>query len=298
MYPHRGWQWPAALAWLMLPALGSIAYGRTPLALNLEVVNGEKPPVPARPSASAAMLVLNAMPEPRRELLATSLLRLATVVDKKKNPLFVSLDDSEERSAVEDLIAQTAPAFTAAANLAAGSWQSPEGDVLVRPVARCAPKRQCVRLGGVPGGDESEKRPRFLAWPLGYAIVLAVADQAGLHKVAEALRAPGSFQIGLVLSSAELHSLRASPAQLALQRHARRLVEAMPKGRTSLSQRLADLASAGTGKAGLAWLRLPPDTILVVPRLGALATPEQFVADVRSRLATIASKVDWLASPR
>jgi hypothetical protein len=244
------------------------------------------------------MLVLNAMPEPRRELLASSLLRLANVADKKKNPLFVSLDDSEERSTVEDLIAQTAPAFTAAANLTAGSWQSPEGDVLVRPTARCAPKHPCVRLGGVSGGDESEKRARFLAWPLGYAIVLAVVDPTGLHKVAEALRAAGSFQIGLVLSSAELHSLRASPAQLALQQHARRLVKTMPKARTSLAERLTDLALAGTGKDGLAWLRLPSDTILVVPRLGALATPDQFVADVRSRLATVECKVEWLASPR
>jgi hypothetical protein len=282
----------------LLPALGSNAYGRTPLALNLEVVTGEKPPAPARSSASEAMLVLNAMSEPRRELLATSLQRLATVVDRRKNPLFVSLDDSEERATVEELIAQTSPAFTAAANLAPGSWRSPEGDMLVRPAARCAPKRQCIRLGDAPGGAENEKRARFLAWPLGYAIVLAVVEPAELHKVAEALRTPGSFQIGLVLSSAELHSLRESPAQLALQRHARRLVKAMPKARTPLSERLANLASAGTGKDSLAWLRLPPETVLVVPRLGALATPEQLVADVRSRLATVESKVDWLASPR
>ena len=170
--------------------------------------------------------------------------------------------------------------------------------MLIRPAASCTPRRQCVRLGCAPSRDENERRLRFLAWPLGYAIVLAVGERAKLDKINEALRAPGSFQIGLVLSSAELHTLRTSPAQQALQQHARRLVKAMPNTQSPLSHRLANLASAGMGKDGLAWLKLPPDTILVVPRLGALATPDQFVADVRSRLATVDDKVEWLASPR
>jgi hypothetical protein len=276
----------------------SPAYGRTPPAIKLEVVTGQKPVPSAPASPVAAMLVLNAMPETRRQLLAGSLAKLAAVVDKMKNPFFVSLDDSEERSAVEELIAQTAPAFTAATNLAAGHWDSSEGDVQVRPVARCFDRRLCIPLIGPPHNDASEQRARFLAWPLGYAVLLAVDNRAELDRVAEALRAPASFLIGLVLTSAELHSVRSSPALLTLQRSARHLVKTMPKSSAPLFETLANLANAGTGKDRLAWLRLPPETILVVPRLGALATSEQFVAEVRGRVQVAGSKVAWLSSPR
>jgi len=283
-------------------AIRSPAYGRTPPTLKLEVVTGQRPGAPAPASPSAAMLVLNAMPETRRQLLADSLAKLATMVDKMKNPFFVSLDDHQEQSVVEDLMAQTAPAFTAATNLAAGHWDSPEGDVQVRPVARCSAQRLCIPLVGFPrnnrNNNESEQRARFLAWPLGYAVFLTVDDRAELDRVAEALRAPGSFQIGLVLTSPELHSVRSSPALLTLQRNARHLVKTMPKSSAPLFETLTNLANAGTAKDRLAWLRLPPDAILIVPRLGALATCDQFVGEIRSRLQDVGSKVTWLSSPK
>lgn len=284
-----------AVLWLLLPAMAAAAE-RIPLGVALEVETKPKAVPATRSSSSAAMLVLNSMAEPRRALLASSLDRLAAVVNQKKNPFYVALDDREERKAVEDLIAQTAPAFTAAATLAAGAWSSPEGDMVVRPVVRCASGSSCIRLGVGAGSDEQERRARFLAWPLGYAVLLAVGSSADVDAVAEALRAPGSFQIGLVLASRELHALRASPAVATIKRQARQLVAGLPKSR--LSTTLADLAAAGSGKDELGWLRLAADTILVVPRLGALATPEQFVADVRSRLATVERKVAWLVSPR
>jgi hypothetical protein len=297
MHLRLAWRWPAILASsLLLSALGSAAYGRTPLELHLEVAT--KPTAVSPPTtSSAAMLVLNAMPENRRRLLAESLAKLGAVVDRKKNPLFVSLDDSEERAAVEDLVAQTAPLFTAATSLAAGSWPSPEGDVQVLPVAHCAPARPCVRLADPAGSDEQSRRARFLAWPLGYAVFLAVSDRAKLDEVALTLRAPGSFQIGLVLTSAELHELRASPALVALQKNARRLLKSMPDTRTPLATTLASLVRAGRSRRELPWLQLPSDTILVVPRLSALATADKLVADVRNRLASVDTQVEWLASP-
>lgn len=300
MQPRLGW---SLLLALLLPALGSAAYGHAPLDLQLEVTANPTSGPPSPPtSSSAAMLVLNAMPESRRRLLAESLAKLSSVVARKKNPLLVSLegsdDDSDVRAAVEELVAQTAPAFTAATSLSAGTWQSPEEDVQVRPVAHCAPATPCLQLAGPGGSDEQTRRARFLAWPLGYAVILAVDSRTDLDKVAEALRAPGSFHIGLVLTSTELHTLRASPALLALQKNARRLLKAMPKARTPLLTRLASLVSASRRRHELPWLRLPSDTILVVPRLGALATTGQFVADVRTRLSSIDTQVEWLASPR
>ena len=282
----------------LLLATPSTAASAPPLRLRLEVTAGRKDPPPAPASSAAALLVLNSMSEARRELLGHALHELAVSVDRRKNPLFVPLDESEERKAVENLIAQTAPTFTAANALLSGAWPSPEGDVWVRPVARCAAQRLCVALQGKPEDSAEAKRARFLAWPLGYAIILEVAADARLDDVAEALRAPGSLHIGLVLTSAELHTVRQSPALSPLQREARRVVSALAGKRTALLDTLGSLANVRSGKNAMAWLQLPARAILVVPRLGALATIEQFVADVRVRLRDSHAQVEWLASPR
>ena len=268
------------------------------MQLNLEVTTDHRAPLPAPASSGAALLVLNSMSDERRELLTHALHDLAVSVDRRKNPLFVPLDDSEERKAVENLIAQTAPAFTAANALLCGQWQSPEGDVWIRPVPRCAAQRTCIALQGGPSDSAEEKRARFLAWPLGYAIILRTTESSKPDEVADALRAPGSLHIGLVLTSTELRALRPSPALLPLQREARRVVGALPGKRTPLRETLASLANVRPGKNRMTWLQLPPQTILIVPRLGALATIEQFVQDVRTRLGGANAKVEWLASPR
>ena len=292
-------RWPVALGWLAaLPALPAPAHARAPFALKLEVETGRPGSAQPQPSPSGAVLVLNGMGEARRQQLADALARLATAVDRRKNPFFVALDESEERKAVDELIRQAAPAFTAATALGAGRWQSPEGDVRIRPVLRCAPRARCISLDEPPGADESERRARFLAWPLGYAVVLAAASPEPVDAVAEALRAPGSTQIALVLTASELHHLRASPALGPLLGHARHIVKAAPAKRSPWLEVLARIAGAATAKDELRWLELPRNAILVVPRLGALATSDAFVADVRARLATTSAPVEWLATPR
>jgi hypothetical protein len=290
-------RWWAAAVELLL-ATSPAAAGAPPLRLNLEVTTGRKAPLPAPASSGVALLVLNSMSDERRELLTRALHDLAVSLDRRKNPLFVPLDDREERKAVENLIAQTAPAFTAAKALLCGQWQSPEGDVWIRPVPRCAAQRTCIALQGRPSDSAEEKRARFLAWPLGHAIILRTAESSTPNEVADALRAPGSLHIGLVLTSAELRASRPSPALLPLQREARRVVGALAGKRTPFRETLASLANVRPGKNTMTLLKLPPQTILIVPRLGALATIEQFVEDVRTRLGGTSAKVEWLVSPR
>lgn len=282
---------------VFLPAQSGLAQGRSALALKLEIATGQSRSPPPRPSASGAALVLNSMSEEDRERLADSLAGLAAAVDKKKNPLFVSLDDSDERAAVESLLARTTPAFSAAVTLCAGRWQSREGDVQVRPVSRCAPGTRCVALAAAPGSDESERRARFLAWPLGYAIVLGTASPGRAADVAQALRAPGSTQIALVLTGTELHRLRKSPALDRLLAHARHIVRTVPPKPSPLLNVVAKVANAASAQDELTWFDLPDDSILVVPRLGALATSAAFVSDVRARLQSNAARVDWVVSP-
>lgn len=239
------------------------------------------------------------MSEEDRERLADSLAGLAAAVDRKKNPLFVSLDDSDERAAVKSLLARATPAFSAAATLCTGRWQSHEGDVQVRAVTRCAPGTRCVALAAPPGGDESERRARFLAWPLGYAIVLATASAARADDVARTLRAPGSTQIALVLTGTELHRLRQSPALARLLAHAQHIVRTVPPEPkpSPLVAVIAKVAGAASAQDELTWFDLPDDSILVVPRLGALATRAAFVSDVRARLHGNAAGVTWVMKP-
>jgi hypothetical protein len=282
----------------LLPTLPAPAYGRAPFPLKLEVETGQKSPAKSRPSPSGAVLVLNSMGEARRQQLADSLAKLAAAVDRRKNPFFVALDDSEERKPVEDLIRQAAPTFTAAAALCAGRWQSAEGDVRIRPVNRCAAHTRCVSLDEAPGQDEGERRARFLAWPLGYAVILSVASPILADDVADALRAPGSTHIGLVLTGTELHRLRKSPALRQLLEHARHVIKTAPAKRPPFLDLLAKIANAATARDELPWFNLPRDSILIVPRLGALATSDAFVADLRARLQAQSVEVEWLASPR
>jgi len=72
----------------------------------------------------------------------------------------------------------------------------------------------------------------------------------------------------------------------------------MPKSRQPLSKHVANLANAGTGKDRLAWLRLPPDTILVVPRLGLWPQAISSWLTCAGRLRALGAKVEWLASPK
>ncbi len=276
---------------------GQAVAAEGPWLLELEVTTGQKAPSPAPAPASAALLVLNSLSEAGRERLGQALHDLTVSVARRKNPLFVALDDSDERKAVSNLVAQTAPAFTAANTLLSGQWSSPEGDREVRPVSRCANRNLCVALRVRPQDSAEAKRARFLAWPLGYAIVLKLDVGAKLEQVSAALRTPGSTHIALVLSAPECQTLRPSPALSSLQKEARRALSALSGQQTPLLENLAGLAQARSGKNPMPWLSLPAGTILIVPRLGALATIDQFVDEVRARVRGTRAQLEWLVSP-
>jgi hypothetical protein len=64
----------------------------------------------------------------------------------------------------------------------------------------------------------------------------------------------------------------------------------------SLRGLLSGIAHASSSADEVPWLRLPAGTILIVPRLGTLATPDAFLAEVRTRLAGHAVSVAWLTT--
>ena len=267
--------------------------------LSLEVVTPERSSEKGRtdrPSPSGATLVLNSLSEEERSKLAESLHSLAAAAARKRNPFYVAIDDTEEHAAAQKLFAETAPAFTAAAALSRGRWFSAEGDLAVQVVKTCSPGSRCMPLLSQGPGDGFEQRIRFLAWPVGYAVILRTAEN-DVVQVAGVLRAdPASSQIALVLTGAELHSLRKGPALSSVLKSAARLAKKLPG--SALVETLESIGRAASAGDEVPWLKLPRNTVLVVPRLGALATSNRFVDEINSRLQAVRAKVEWLSSPR
>jgi hypothetical protein len=286
------------MAWtLALVAAVIAAPGQSPLRpVTLEITS----PLAGEGAQAAplrgATLVLNALCEERRAALARALEDLGRVLARRRNPFFVSLDDGEERAAVQKLLAASGPATGAAAALTAAQWRSPEGDLSIRPVARCHRGARCVVLAGGPAAqDQLAARVRFLTWPLGSAVVVGLGPGSDARRVAEAVRSSSQPQapIAMLLASDELHSLRPSAALAGIVRGAARVARALDSG--PLADALKPLAGATSAGDELPWLRLPAQALLVLPRLGALAASEHFADEVQARVRAAGGQIAWLA---
>jgi hypothetical protein len=296
----RGCWWLPWVLWSC--ATTAQAAPRRPSAahdLSLEVVTAEPSAQKAssrRAQPSGASLVLNSLSEEERTKLAQSLQSLVAALARKRNPFYIAIDDTEEHATAQKLFAETAPAFTAALALSRGRWQSSEGDLAVQVVETCSRGSRCIPLFSQSQGDGLEQRIRFLAWPVGYAVVLR-SSATSAAQVATILRAsPPSSLIGLVLTSDELHSLRKSPALDLLLKSAGHLANRLPG--SQLLETLESIRRAASARDEAPWLKLPRDTVLVIPRLSALATKGRFVDEVKTRLEAIRAAVDWLSFPQ
>jgi hypothetical protein len=276
---------------------------------NLEVTTappglatrGASPPAGLHPRAGAT-LVLNSLSEAARLDLAHALERLATSLGRRRNPLFVPLDDGVERDEVERLLSDLGPAFAAAGALSVGRWTSSEGDLTVQGASRCRPGATCFPLGAAPGQSPLEGRARFLAWPVGFAVVVWTPDARRTSRIAASVRASRAkdSRIALVVTAAELHSLRGSPAVAEITRGATNVLRAGGDHNEALAPLLTSIADAASTSDEASWLNLPRGALLIVPRLGALATADAFVREARALLDHAGGKVDveWLLSPR
>jgi hypothetical protein len=248
-----------------------------------------------QPPPTGATLVASSLSEKRRQKLATTLRALLSAQAKRNNPFYVSLDDQDTRAELQQLLADTGPMFTAAAALAAGRWQSAEADMILRPVSRCPARALCRAAFGDGPDDDLGRRARFLAWPLGYAVLLRLGSAAEAAQIADRLRErPTPTQVALVLSGTELHGVRQSPALREVTTMAASLLRRQPD--LPFADLLRNLATVGSAGNELPWLRLGKETVLVVPRLGSLATADRFVEEVRTLLGD--TPVEWLAAPR
>jgi hypothetical protein len=285
---------------LAAPASAAPRASEPVIQLAIETGAARAPATAPAAGEPGTMLVLNSLSEPERVALAARLGRLAAALERRKNPLFVPLDDSAERAEAQALARHLGPAFAAASALGAGRWSSSDGDLTVRGVRRCGRAETCVALGGPAAAPSAlDGRARFLAWPVGFAVVVRCADERDAGTVATSLRRrrASDSRLALVLTEADLHVLRASPALHDIARDAGRLRRALGAGDAGLAALLASLASAPSTREGAAWLTLPRDAVLIVPRLSALATSAAFVAETRALLGEDAARVTWVLSP-
>jgi hypothetical protein len=269
-----------------------------PVALQVEAQPARAPRTTERAPRSGMAIGLNALSEQRRQELALALERLARRLDRSRNPLFVDIGDSEEQAEVERLLKEAAPVLTAATALAAARWTSSDGDLRARAVARCVPNARCYPLSPVQRPmDEIEGRVRFLAWPISHAVLLRAPSDTAAARLTDALRAGAARDtlIALALPRSELHRLRPSPALSSLIRHAAHIARLARDRTNHLVTLLDDMCRATSARDALPWLRLPPGSVLVVPRLGALATIEKFVSEVKTRTQDAA--VAWSYAP-
>jgi hypothetical protein len=270
----------------------------SPPVVSLEVESAPRSMEVERPATASAgaTLVLNTLAEPNRAALALALRDLADALARRTNPLFVSVDDVAEKSATE-LLRALAPRFTAAAALSARRWRSSSGDLAVHASERCAGKSTCYPITARPATADLEKRVRFVAWPIGYAIILDTGRRADAQRIATALQAMSpDVGVALALTAADLHRLRRSPALDRVFRQARRVRDHLAGG-AALLDSLEALLAAASSPDEVPWLRLPPGGVLVVPRLSALATSRRFVAGVSDRLGALQIEPTWLAAP-
>jgi hypothetical protein len=271
---------------------------------HLEVLTGPRAKTqdPAQATAPerplGVTLVLNSLSDAARTELASALGRLATEIRRKRNPLFVPLDEGSARTLAESSLRDLGPALTAAASLSVGRWASSDREMTVRGVRSCARGAVCVALGGSAATGDLEARARFLAWPIGFAVVVRSAGPRDAARIATAVRDARKIdsRVALVLTSDELHSLRSSPAVVEIARHAAEIAGA-GAGET-LAPLLAAIADSAQTHDEVPWLSLPRNTILMVPRLGTLATADAFVGEVAGLLERCHEPVTWLMSPR
>ncbi len=194
------------------------------------------------------------------------------------------LDGLFEPEAIELLHARRGlllPKLTAARAMIRHHWTDAELTVTTAPGGFFAWKATT---------DRRVEHARFLMWPISHALLLRNVPPPSLLAVQEDLANESdsaTTSLALIVTP-ELALRRGAPAELArLQadcRRARRLLDRVaPKN--PLASALADLAGA-TSEPLIPWIELRANDLLVVPRLGALATRSTWVGEVRKLLTS------------
>jgi hypothetical protein len=250
-------------------------------------------PSDAEEDRAMSLALASAPPAERRriiELMAYTAARLEARLSPLGSDLGEEEGDPVERFRTE--MTRYAPSFAAARALERGRWES--SDLSVHIVASCAdtPDQTCVPLWSDSADGE---RARFLAWVASRAAVIDLGARPGALACAQALRdkvpSPQST-IALVLTDDDL-ALKEVPERRELKDAAYRLGRAMAANEIEDTQHLDAFARSSPAGRVANWLEATPTTVLVVPRLSALAR----VPELATEIERTCTPLRWVHRP-
>jgi hypothetical protein len=253
-----------------------------------KVRRGEPPPARA---GDALWLALAAPPPAARDRAIDFFAGLLEVALARTMPGLVDCISEDVDAALARERAWLLPTLTAAQTLVERRWSV--ADLDARIVERADQRQPDEGLVAAwPGddalADEGSRRARFAAWPLTHGVLIDRLGQEKSARTASLLRERtvlSGSTLALVLDAALQRRQREPPALRELVagcRKHRRLLGRAGKAHPAIGRLLA--LSEVTSEALLPWLSLSANELLAVPRLGALARRDAFLAEVRAAI--------------
>ncbi len=256
----------------------------------------------------AAGLALGTLGPIELEGLRRSLEDLATHLEARANPMVEDLDDSDPMAPLARLMRTFLPTLTACSSVASRRRAAPDGTLVLAiamqcpGLARTGAGVECLPLWQPQGDDRLVQRARFLEWPFAAAVVLGFDRADDAHAAREALRRRAheeGSRIALVLEDGDLAGRDAD--RLAAVRAPARRALAIAQRDAKVDARLLELIAhePPPGARLLPWLHLDAEEVLVVPKLGALASLDVFVGEVERDLRSrgVEAAVQWVRRP-
>lgn len=257
---------------------------------------------PTDDERAMALAIASIPPAERRRIL--DLMAYATArLEARLLPLAADLDDDDVDPVeqLHDAMRPYLPALTAAR---AFDEPASGGGLAVRVAASCeaaavAVDETCVPLWDASDGPtELAGRARFLAWAAAHAAVVETESRAAALELASGLRARAmrdESPIALVFLDDDL-ALRPVAERDELKEAARRLGTAMAANEIHDAEKQLDALARPPPSGRVApWLQPSPTTVVVVPRLSALARTSALVAEIETLAGR--ARLRWIHRP-
>jgi hypothetical protein len=269
-----------------------VAHGETALEANDRIA------LPAEAHAladeeRAASIALASMPEASLQRLANALDDLDVRLEARRNPFGEDLEDGDPFDDVYVLLRSVSSALGAASSLSSQRIASSDRHTVVAIAPHCGGNgTECFPAWAPPTAHptDTQRRARFFAWSVSLSATLRVDDTAAVNAMRAASSAPEST-IALVLTGEDLAG--ASNARGAAIREKARRTLKLVGGESNAPKLLRVLAAEPKPGPLVPWLAIDPHEVLVVPRLGTLANPADFEAEV----TRLARRPTWVHRP-
>jgi hypothetical protein len=234
----------------------------------------------------AAAIARAAMPEASLQRLADALDGLNVRLEARRNPFGEDLEDGDPFDDLYVLLRSVSSALGAASSLSSQRIASSDRHTVVAIAPRCGGTGTECFPAWAPASSrptDTQRRARFFAWSVSLSATLSFADAAARESAVHALRVASADKgqeatIALALTGEDLAG--ASNARGATIRERARRTIRLVGGESKAPKLLRVLAAEPAPGQLVPWLSLDAREVLVVPRLGTLANPTDFEAEI------------------